>query len=148
LADETAVNSAIENAIKTTERDFQQRLEQMQTSLDNRISNLEKSMEAMVTTITQQIYASMSGANSPVASKLDHTSLQADVQGIATKMDSVLQLLQSKFTTPDTNMDANPKRPREFPTPTRDKPEKQPATASSPSYPRASKDTTMEGSEN
>jgi hypothetical protein len=95
LADETAFTSAIGLAIKKTEQGFQKQLKTIQ-ELDQRLGTLEKTMELMVANIIKQTYGSLTGENSPFASKLDHAILQADVNSISTKMDSVLSLLQAQ----------------------------------------------------
>jgi hypothetical protein len=84
LADETAFTLVIEAAIKKTEQDFQHQLQTMQKELDKRREHLEKSIDTMLAAIIKQ-----TRENSPFASKMDHTALQANVLGISTKMDSV-----------------------------------------------------------
>jgi hypothetical protein len=91
-SDDIGIDKAIHAALKKVEANFSSQMADLTTQMDNRMTALKQSMQAMVAKILGTTYTALTKSDSPFATKADHLQMQVNIHSLSTKIDSLLML--------------------------------------------------------
>ena len=107
--DEDTIQSAISAALSKLEAQHKEDLAALKQEMQSKMADLETQMKEMSKQVAVQTYQALSSEESPLATKVDHATLQHEMNAISTQLSTLIDLFKREHQQTNPSINSPPR---------------------------------------